>query len=77
MLWARSVTILEAVDPTPPANARALFDAVIYLVITDTSWDALPPVYPAPNEVFLAVTRWKNLGVFTKLCDALPVLLTK
>jgi hypothetical protein len=70
-LWSRVVTILETVDPTPPAGARALLDALIYHALTDTALEALPSGYPSPREVRAAIERWRRLGLFHQLAHAL------
>jgi hypothetical protein len=65
--WARVMTVIEAVDPAPPDNARALIDALIYLALTDSCWDDLPAIYPTPAQVAVAAARWRALGLFTHL----------
>jgi len=74
-LWQRVETILESVDPAPPTNARALLNAVFYHALTDTAWDTLPAAYPPPTEVLAAVERWRSLGLFEHLAQALHVQL--
>jgi transposase len=75
--WARILAVLETVDPAPAADARALFDAIIFRALTDTAWDGLPPTYPPSADVQVAVRHWRALGVFRRLTTTLPILLDR
>jgi transposase len=71
-LWARVAAILATVDPAPPANARALVDAIIFRALAGCTWDELPSAYPPPSDVAACAERWRELG-FQKRLE--PVLL--
>jgi transposase len=74
-LWERIAAVLATVDPTPPADARALLNAVIYMAVTDASWDELPAAYPPPTAVQAAVERWRSLDLFHHIARALHLQL--
>jgi hypothetical protein len=74
-LWARVVAVLETVDPAPPANARALLEALVYLAITGCCGDDLPDIYPPAAEVEAAAARWRELGFFEGLESILLISL--
>jgi transposase len=73
-LWARVAAILATVDPTPPHNARAILEAIIYRALTGTIWQDLPAVYPSPAVVMDCAARWEQLGLWPRLE---PVLLVR
>jgi transposase len=73
-LWARVAAVLTAVDPAPPADARALLDAIVYRALTGATWDELPAGYPPPPDVAACAERWRALGLLKRLE---PVLLLR
>ena len=74
-LWLRIGDMLTSVDPDPPANARALLDALTYRSLTGIAWEELPAAYPPPDEVIAATARWDELGLFDRLAAALHIRL--
>jgi transposase len=74
-LWTRISIVLNAVDQAPPANARALLDAMIYLALSGGDWAELPAAYPPTSEVAAGAVRWRRLGLFERLEPELPVRL--
>jgi transposase len=66
-LWTRVAPVLATVDPTPPPDARALLDAIIYRALTGIAWTELPARYPAPEHVAACAERWRALGLWPRL----------
>jgi transposase len=73
-LWARVQPLLATIDPTPPANARALLEALIYPALSGGRGDDLPAAYPAAGVVAAAAARWRALGLFDHLAAVLLAL---
>ena len=76
-LWARVQAHLLAADPRPPAEARALVDALVYRALTGVAWSALPPGSPPLAVVRAAYARWQTLGLLDYLAEALGIRLDR
>jgi transposase len=77
-LWAAAQSVL----PPPPrrqqgggrsrVSDRAVLAAVVYIVVTDSSWRQVPPVFGASwQTVHRRFTEWTHQGVWPSLLDAL------
>lgn len=73
-LWSRIQPILHQMDPPAPtgrprADARAVFDALIYRGRSGLQWNQLPPAFPGgdpfPDDstVHRTMQRWQTRGV--------------
>jgi putative transposase len=74
-LWSRIQTLLQQMDPPAPtgrprADARAVFDALIYRGRSGLQWNQLPAAFPNgdpfPDDstVHRTMQRWHARGIF-------------
>lgn len=77
-LWTRIEPILGELDPPastgrPRADARAVFDAIIYRGRSGIQWNQLPAAFPNgdpfPDDstVHRTMQRWLKLGIFERI----------
>src|SRR5437764_5072428 len=55
----------------PPADLRAVLDAVLYLNRTGCQWRLLPHDFPPWSTVHTWYRRWRSDGTWDRLNDAL------
>src|SRR5437764_6016132 len=55
----------------PPADLRAVLDAVLYLVRTGCQWRLLPHDFPPWSTVHTWYRRWRSDGTWEKVHEAL------
>jgi putative transposase len=55
----------------PPANLRAVLDAILYLVRTGCQWRLLPHDFPPWSTVHTWYRRWRHDGTWARINEAL------
>lgn len=79
VMWEILEPIILELDP-PNAigrtriDARAAFDAIIYVARTGCQWNQLPEEYPDDSSVHRTMQRWIDLDVFRHLWASLVML---
>jgi putative transposase len=85
-IWRVSDVMWEIIEPIilefdPPnvigrtrIDARAAFDAIIYVVRTGCQWNHLPCDYPDDSSVHRTMQRWIDKEVFTHIWAGLVLL---
>lgn len=78
-LWEIIEPIILEYDPPneigrPRIDARAAFDAIIYLARTGIQWNQLPQEFPDDSSVHRTLQRWIEHGVLLHIWAALVVL---
>lgn len=54
-----------------PISPRRIFEAVIYILRTESSWQALPKeLFGSPSALHTHFKKWQRAGFFEKLWDA-------
>lgn len=72
-LWQR----VEATIPDPqgrgrrPKEAKACFEAIVYILRTGCQWDELPREYPPKSTVHDRFKAWCERGIFTHMLGML------
>jgi putative transposase len=79
LMWEILEPIILELDPPHEIgrhriDARAAFDAIIYVVRTGCQWNHLPAEYPDDSSVHRTMQRWIERDVFTHLWAGLVLL---
>ncbi|MFJ6129979.1 transposase [Streptomyces griseoviridis] len=77
-LWAAIRSVLPPAPRRQQGGGRSrvsdrdVLAAIVYVVVTDTSWRQVPPVFGASwQTVHRRFTQWTHQGVWPSLLDAL------
>jgi len=55
----------------PPCELRSIFKGILYLLKTGCQWRMLPREFGKWNTVYAYFKRWREMGVWVKLLEAL------
>lgn len=71
--WNIIQKLLPKASPTgrPPLNRRWVINGILYVVRTGCQWRMLPKEFPKWKSVYTVFRRYRNLGVWKTIHDAL------